>query len=122
LPDYPESFDHMLAAWNERDPDLIRRHLEQALAIDVEFADPANFVAGINAFEQMVRAFRAERPDAICERKSGVDGHHQRYRYQWNVRTEDEILVTGFDVTSVNSDGLVVRVDGFFGPFANAGR
>lgn len=70
----------------------------------------------------MVREFRAARPQAICERKSGVDGHHQRFRYQWNVRQGDEILVTGFDVTSVDAAGLVVRVDGFFGPFADAGH
>ncbi len=39
---YPESFDHMLAAWNERDPEKVRGHLEKALAANVEFIDPTH--------------------------------------------------------------------------------
>jgi hypothetical protein len=29
---YPESLDHMLAAWNEPDPVLVRHHVETAVA------------------------------------------------------------------------------------------
>ena len=39
---YPESFDHMLAAWNERDPEKVRGHLDKALAANVEFIDPSH--------------------------------------------------------------------------------
>ena len=113
---YPEALDHMLAAWNERDLDRIRGHLEQALSPDVEFADPANFVRGIDAFEQMVREFRSQTPNARCERASGLDSHHGRYRYAWNVFDGDHLAVPGFDVTTVDEQGLVERVDGFFGP------
>ena len=42
MPQHPEALDHMLAAWNERDPERIRGHLNQALSEDVEFCDPQN--------------------------------------------------------------------------------
>ena len=61
---HPESFDHMLAAWNERDPNLIRAHLDQALAADIEFIDPTIVTRGIAEFEQNVRSFRLKYPDA----------------------------------------------------------
>ncbi|MCF6275206.1 MAG: nuclear transport factor 2 family protein [Robiginitomaculum sp.] len=50
----------MLAAWNEKDPERIRGHLDIALAPDIAFADPDNFVEGIDAFEAVVRTFLVE--------------------------------------------------------------
>ena len=116
MSDYPESFDHMINAWNERDLDKIRGHLDLALADDVEFCDPSNHTHGIDEFEAMVRNFRAEIPDAVCARATGVDSHHHLYRYEWTVSANGEVLVPGFDVAAVNADGKVTRVDGFFGP------
>ena len=45
---YPESLDHMLAAWNEADPTLVRGHLERALAPDAHFVDPSHDIRGID--------------------------------------------------------------------------
>jgi hypothetical protein len=116
MPDYPESFDHMINAWNERDPDKIRHHLDLALADDVEFCDPQHHTHGKDEFEAMVRQFRADIPDADCARSTGIDTHHHLYRYAWTVSANGELLVPGFDVAAVNKDGKVCRVDGFFGP------
>lgn len=60
----PESFVHYLAAWNERDPERIRAHLERSVA-------PS-------------RPARA---------------------------------VVGMDCTTVDEDGLITRLEGFFGEF-----
>jgi hypothetical protein len=116
MEDHPRTLDDMLAAWNERDPDKVRGHLDRALAPDVVFCDPANYVVGIDAFEAMVRKFRADLPEAVCARTSGLDGHHGRYRYDWSVSVDGKVLVPGADVTTLNEGGRVERVDGFFGP------
>lgn len=116
----PASLDAMLAAWNEKDLSRIRSHLDAALAETVVFADPDNFVEGIDAFEAMVRKFRTERPDARCERTSGFNLHHKRYRYNWLVSVGGVPAVPGMDVTELNEAGKVVRVDGFFGPVPDA--
>ena len=39
MADHPESLDHMLAAWNEREPERVRAHLDKALSPEVVFID-----------------------------------------------------------------------------------
>jgi hypothetical protein len=115
-----DALDHMLAAWNERDPDRIRGHLDKALSPQVEFCDPQHHLAGIDRFEEMVRNFRVMLPQARCLRTSAVDAHHNRVRYAWAVYDGEHLAVPGFDVTTLAEDGRVLRVDGFFGPLVDA--
>lgn len=115
-PSTPPSFVHLLNAWNELEPDMIRSHLERGVAADVEFVDPNYAIRGIDAFEQMVREFRAQAPEAECIRTSVIDMHHDRARYSWTVIVNAETRVDGFDAVQLNQAGLVCRVDGFFGP------
>ena len=114
--DYPESLDHMLAAWNERDPERVRGHIEKALAPDVEFIDPGIVARGLDEFEANVHEVHQRIPGADYLRVSGVDGHHDCYRYHWEIRRDGELLLPGFDVTEVDDQGRVTRVLGFFGP------
>lgn len=116
----PVTLDIMLAAWNETNPEKIRDHLDRALSPDVIFIDPSHSIVGLEAFEVMVRDFRAQFPDAVCTRASGVDTHHNLYRYNWEIHRSGELLIPGFDVAELNSDGLVCRVEGFFGPLPEA--
>lgn len=113
----PRSLTEYLAAWNEREPDAIRSHLERSVTPDVVFVDPANQVTGIDAVERMIREARTEAPDAIYELASGVDGHNRRYRYRWAVRLDEATVVPGMDVTTVDPAGRIERIDGFFGDF-----
>lgn len=113
----PEAFTDMLAAWNETDPEKIRAHIDSCLAETITFADPTNVTNGRDAFEQMVREFRKNFPAGRCVRTSGIDWHHNRYRYTWSVFNGEELVVSGLDVVELDGHGMVVRVDGFFGPF-----
>lgn len=117
---HPQSFDHMLAAWNEREPQKIRDHLDRALADDVEFIDPTIHTRGIAEFEQNIRAFRAKYPDAQCIRTSDIDAHHQLARYSWEIRVGPQQLVHGFDVAEIDGTAKIRRVLGFFGPLVTA--
>lgn len=112
----PTAFTALLAAWNETDLAKIRGHLERALAPDILFADPDNLIHGIDAFEEMVRGFRLAYPDAITAHTSGYNVHHNRYRYHWLVSIGGKPAVPGMDVTHIGNDGLIDRIDGFFGP------
>ena len=116
----PDSFNAMLAAWNEHDPELIRSHLDKALAPDAIFADPDNYTVGVDEFEAMVQRFRTKWPNARSERTSGFDTHHNRYRYKWLVTVAEGQSLPGMDVVEVDDQGRVVRVDGFFGPIPKA--
>jgi hypothetical protein len=115
MSDIPESFIRYLSAWNEADTASVRRHLEQSVADDVVFIDPANTTRGLDELEAMIVQARKERPNAEYLRTSGVDGHNQRYRYTWEVRMDGRVVMPGMDVTTVDDVGRILQIDGFFG-------
>lgn len=112
----PPALDHMLAAWNERDPAKVRGHLDLALREDVHFVDPSVDIEGIDAFEANVHHVHGQIPGATYGRTSDVDAHHDHYRYHWEIRLDDEQLLEGFDVAVLDAQGRVEKVIGFFGP------
>ena len=116
MSNYPESFDHMLAAWNESEPQLVRKHLLKALTPDVRFVDPSIDVTGSEGFENNVHEVHTRLPGAVYSRTSGVDSHHGFYRYHWAIHQNGELLVPGFDVVETDNSGFIISVIGFFGP------
>jgi len=117
MSDIPESFFHYLAAWNEADTERVRAHLENSVAPNVLFVDPANTTRGVDELEAMIVRARRDRPTAAYLRSSGVDGHNGRYRYLWEVHIDGKFALPGMDVTTVDSDGRITQIDGFFGEF-----
>ena len=107
--------------WNERDPEAIRSHLDAAVSDDCLWVDPQHQHTGRDALEANVRGFRAQFPDADLGVGSNVDGHNDRFRYEWVIVTGGELLLRGFDVVTLNADGLIERVDGFFGTLERVG-
>ena len=97
-------------------PGKVRDHLDRALAPDVVFIDPSIETHGIDEFEANVHEVHRQVPGAVYARTSGVDSHHQLYRYSWQISRNGGLLLPGFDVTEVDEDGKVTRVLGFFGP------
>jgi hypothetical protein len=118
---HPESLDLILAAWNESEPDEIRGLLEKSLSPEIEFIDPSVVARGLDEFEANVHEVHARLPGAEYLRASGVDSHHNLYRYAWEIRRDGELVLSGFDVTEVDDEGRVVRVLGFFGPLPEDG-
>jgi hypothetical protein len=115
MPDYPESLDHMLAAWNQPEPSLVRGLLEQALAPGIRFVDPSIDLIGIDNFAANVHEVQAKLPGANYSRTSSVDSQHGFHRYHWAIHQNGELIVPGFDVTETDNSGRVVLVIGFFG-------
>ena len=116
MADHPDSFDHMLAAWNERDPARVRGHLERALSPQIRFVDPSIDVTGIDGFEANVHEVHERLPGASYSRTSGVDAQHGFHRYHWAIHQDGKLVLPGFDVAQTDEDGRVVLVIGFFGP------
>ena len=116
MDDLPAAFGHYLDMWNERDADRVRSHLDAAVSEDMLFVDPRDQHVGRDALHQNVRRFRRAFPDADFSIRSGIDGHNNRYRYEWRIAVGDVVVLDGFDVATVNNDGQIERVDGFFGP------
>lgn len=112
----PQALHDYLAMWNERDMDAMRTLLDRAVSEDMIFADPAQYHEGRDRLSRNVTKFRSRFPDADLSLASGVDSQHQRHRYAWKIEVSGELLIEGFDVTTINDEGQIERVDGFFGP------
>ena len=111
----PDSLRHYWDMWNEPDVALIRGHLDQAVSEDVLFVDPLHNHVGRDALEANVRTLRTDKPEYFFAMASEFDGHHDRYRYRWDLVKKGRVLIKGFDVTTLNADGMIERIDGFFG-------
>lgn len=118
----PECFARLLAAWNESDPQKVRALVEAALTPDAAFTDPDYQIVGVDAFVDMVLAFRAKEGAARLAPTSGVDMHHDRARYSWVVLRPDGSRFEGFDAVALDLEqGKIRRIDGFFGPLPPVG-
>ena len=102
--------------WNELDVDRVRHHLDRAVAPDFVFSDPVHLHRGRDALEANVRTLRTDKPEYRFVIASELDRQHDCYRYEWHMMRRHRVLLRGFDVARVRADGLLVRVDGFFGP------
>ena len=116
MTEIPAAIRTYFRMWNERD--LARAHelLAEAVTDDIVFADPRDFHEGREAMEHNVERFRRTFPTATLAITSGVDGQHDRYRYAWEIHVDGDLLLEGFDVSTLAADGRIERVDGFFGP------
>ena len=122
LPDNaPAALVAYMAMWNERDPEAIRGHLDAAVNDDCLWIDPQHQHQGRDALEANVRSFRAGFPEAGLGVGSNIDGHNDRYRYEWVIVNEGKLLLRGFDVVTLDDAGLIERVDGFFGTLERVG-
>lgn len=113
----PKVLMHYLAAWNETDITKVRSHLDRSCASDVLFIDPQATTRNIDDLEKLIIKIRQERPAAVNKLASGIDGHNGRYRYLWEIYNKGEFLLQGMDVTTLNGEGKVQQIDGFFGAF-----
>ncbi len=111
----PEALLDYLRMWNEQNPNNIRSHLDKAVAENCIWVDPQHNHIGRDALEANVKSFREKFTDAELILASNIDSHNLRYRYEWAIMMNGDLLITGFDVSTLNTDGLIERVDGFFG-------
>ena len=98
--------------------DLVRRAelIAQAWSEDGSLTDPplaGEGHAGINDFANTVCEHYAGQR---FRRVSGIDQHHDRFRYAWELVTADgTVTVAGVDVGQTAPDGRLRAITGFFG-------
>ena len=108
--------EHYFAAWNSADDAARRHHLGAALSADFHYLDPHRAARGIDAFAHSLAEFHAQSPGSFVERISGLDAHHNLYRYAWRLVRGGQRVVEGLDMIEFNDAGLIHIVRSFFGP------
>ena len=108
--------DSYFAMWNETDPAARIALIERAWAADARYVDPMLEADGHAGLNQMVEGVQAQFPGHRFRRLSGVDLHHERVRFAWDLVAPDgAVTVAGVDIGELAADGRLRSITGFFG-------
>lgn len=103
-------------AWNEADLTRVGGYLVAAVTVDVEWNDPRDSFVGISELEAAINRLRTSKPEYHFVIASEIDHQHGRLRYRWDMLHRGRTLMEGLDVVTLDErNGLICRVDGFFG-------
>ena len=112
--DFTAVVDNYPDVWNAADPGTRLTLMSSSWSEDASYTDPLAEVSGRQAIRavsgQVQQPFAGTGSSSVGQ----VDGHHRQVRFQWGLGEEHaEPLVIGFDVVTLNSDGLIADVRGF---------
>jgi hypothetical protein len=105
------------SAWSEPDRRLRQQILERVWAEDGTYTDPTEHVANRSELVDHLAGFMDQFPGARLALTSGIDTHHDNFRFSWRMLLADgKVFVEGTDFGKLCPDGKVNRIVGFFGP------
>jgi hypothetical protein len=111
-----ETIDLHLEAYAEPDPARRTTLLGQAWTQHGQLFDPPFDGVGPAGIAALVDVVLEHYPAHHFERTTAVDSHHGFARYGWSlVAADGAVGTTGTDVVTVDDDGRLVQVIGFFG-------
>jgi SnoaL-like domain len=110
--------ERYIASWNQTDPQLRRKLIDEVWAEDASYIDPLAEAHGRDAIDATIAAVQAQFPGFTFSLLSPVDAHHDQARFSWSMKPADapagaEAVVEGFDVAVADSDGQLTAVLGF---------
>ena len=108
--------DRHLAGYCEPDPTRRLELLQGAWSASGRLIDPPFDGTGPEGIAAMVDAVLTHYPNHTFRRTTAVDAHHEYARYGWELVAEDgTVAVGGTDVVTVDADGKLATIVGFFG-------
>jgi hypothetical protein len=114
--DITTTVDAYLSAWNERDPQRRAELVRRVWAQDGSLVDPPLTGDGHDEISAVAGALHEQFAGHVFRRSSGVDEHHGRLRFAWElVGPDGAVALAGLDVGELAADGRLQRVTGFFG-------
>jgi hypothetical protein len=116
MSDLAHTIDTYLAGWNETEPQRRAQTIEQVWAVDGRLIDPPLAANGRSEISDMAAALQGQFPDHRFRRSSGIDAHHDQFRFAWElVGPDGSVAINGLDVGELADDGSIARITGFFG-------
>lgn len=114
--------DMNLAALTEADQGKRAGLIARAWAEDGSLTDPPLTAEGHSGLSEFADAVCQHYAGHTFRRVSGVDVHHDRFRYAWELVAPDgTVTIAGIDVGDIAADGRLRTVTGFFGDLPEAG-
>jgi hypothetical protein len=119
--DLSTTVDDYLAAWSEPDGDTRAALIARVWNADGRLVDPPLEGAGHDGIDGLAVALQTHYPGHRFRRTSGVDAHHDQFRFAWElVGPDGAVAIAGLDVGEVDGDGRLRRITGFFGDLPEA--
>lgn len=109
-----DTVEAYLAAWNEQDEGKRRQLIDKCWADKGTYTDPMSDVAGRDQLLALIGQFHQQMPGAGIAITSGIDEHHGRIRFGWEV-TNGPQPMQGIDVGQLSGDGKLASIVGFWG-------
>ncbi|MEM9330206.1 MAG: nuclear transport factor 2 family protein [Pseudomonadota bacterium] len=104
-------------AWLEPDEAKRRELLHFAWAEDGVYQDPSAEAIGREALVQHIGGMLAQQPGARVELTSGFSEHHGKIQFNWRfVQPNGEVAINGVDFGTLDENGQLSQIIGFFGP------
>ena len=120
--DITATVDAYIDMWNEEDAGRRAELISRAWSPDGTYLDPMLDSAGPSAISEMVAGVHSQFPGHRFRRTTGVDLHHDRARFGWELSGPDgSVTVAGIDVAELAADGRLRSITGFFGDMPPAG-
>lgn len=105
------------AAWSEPDAQRRQELREKVWAATGTYTDPTAHVEGRKALVDHIGNFMRRTPGARIIATSHADLHHGKFRFTWKFLGADgKTISEGIDFGSLDSDGKIREIVGFFGP------
>jgi hypothetical protein len=106
--------ERYIASWNQTDPQLRRKLIDEVWAQDATYIDPLAEAHGRDAIDATIAAVQAQFPGLTFTLLDAVDTHHRQARFTWGLGPDGaEPLVLGFDVAVADTEGRLTSVLGF---------
>jgi SnoaL-like domain len=106
--------ERYIACWNQTDPALRRKLIEEVWATGASYTDPLGEAVGRDAIDATIAAVQEQFPGFSFTLLGPVDSHHHQARFTWGLGPDGvEPLVVGFDVAVADGDGRLATVLGF---------
>lgn len=103
------------AAWLEPDAARCDELLVRAWAQDAVYCDPLALVHGRAALSQHIAQTQASLQGGRVEVTAEAVRHHDSAFFPWATTDADgAVVMTGFDVAQLDTDGRITRLAGFF--------
>ena len=109
-----EVIERYIACWNQTDPGLRRKLIDETWAADASYTDPLGEAVGREAIDSTIAAVQEQFPGFSFTLLGSVDSHHRQARFSWGMAPDGvEPVVVGFDVAVAGDDGRLATVLGF---------
>ena len=100
-----EVIERYIACWNQTDPGLRRKLIDEVWAQDASYTDPLGEAIGREAIDATIAAVQEQFPGFSFTLLGPVDSHHHQARFTWGLGPDGaEPMVVGFDVAVAGDD------------------